>query len=104
MGPRHLLHAPTYCRSDLETSRKSVASVRSQQAAEWEAGNRCEWFTGQLSVRIEVAVDKAWTTALAAGAKDQGKPGIRHLYASDFYAAYCFDPEGHKLCFVHTDG
>ncbi|MGJ7546797.1 VOC family protein [Variovorax sp. LT1R16] len=51
-----------------------------------------------------VAVDKAWSSALAEGAKDNGRPGIRHVYAADFYAAYCLDPEGHKLCFVHTDG
>jgi hypothetical protein len=25
-------------------------------------------------------------------------------YAPDFYAAYCRDPEGHKLCFVHARG
>ena len=49
-------------------------------------------------------VDKAWIAAVSGGATDEGKPGIRYLYAPDFYAAYCLDPEGHKLCFVHTDG
>ncbi|WP_259651897.1 VOC family protein [Variovorax sp. UMC13] len=49
-------------------------------------------------------VDRAWLAAIAAGATDEGKPGIRHAYAPDFYAAYCLDPEGHKLCFVHTGG
>lgn len=49
------------------------------------------------------AVDKAWTSALAERAKDKGRPGIRQVYAADLYAAYCLDPEGHKLCFVHTD-
>lgn len=47
-------------------------------------------------------VDAAWTTALANGGVDQGAPGLRPRYAFDFYAAYCLDPEGHKLCFVHT--
>jgi catechol 2,3-dioxygenase-like lactoylglutathione lyase family enzyme len=47
-------------------------------------------------------VDAAWATALAHGGADQGAPGLRPRYASDFYAAYCLDPEGHKLCFVHT--
>jgi catechol 2,3-dioxygenase-like lactoylglutathione lyase family enzyme len=48
------------------------------------------------------AVDAAWHTALSNGAADAGAPGLRARYAADFYAAYCFDPEGHKLCFVHT--
>ncbi|WP_256217040.1 VOC family protein [Variovorax sp. OV084] len=47
-------------------------------------------------------VDAAWATSLAHGALDQGAPGLRPRYAPDFYAAYCLDPEGHKLCFVHT--
>jgi catechol 2,3-dioxygenase-like lactoylglutathione lyase family enzyme len=48
------------------------------------------------------AVYAAWHTALANGAVDAGPPGLRPRYAADFYAAYCLDPEGHKLCFVHT--
>jgi catechol 2,3-dioxygenase-like lactoylglutathione lyase family enzyme len=47
-------------------------------------------------------VDAAWKAALAHGATDRGAPGLRPRYAPDFYAAYCLDPEGHKLCFVHT--
>lgn len=48
------------------------------------------------------AVNAAWEAALAMGATDVGPPGVRTKYASDFYAAYCLDLEGHKLCFVHT--
>lgn len=48
------------------------------------------------------AVDFAWNAALSMSAVDIGPPGLRTRYASDFYAAYCLDPEGHKLCFVHT--
>ncbi|CUI73590.1 Glyoxalase-like domain [Achromobacter xylosoxidans] len=48
------------------------------------------------------AVDAAWEEALAASGKDLGQPGLRPRYAPDFYAAYCLDPEGNKLCFVHT--
>ena len=48
-------------------------------------------------------VDTAWNTAVGHSATDAGKPGLRPQYAADFYAAYCLDPEGHKLCFVHTD-
>lgn len=48
------------------------------------------------------AVDSAWKAAIAASGKDLGPPGLRAIYAPDFYAAYCLDPEGNKLCFVHA--
>ncbi|MBX5166890.1 VOC family protein [Rhizobium sp. NZLR4b] len=50
------------------------------------------------------AVDRAWTMAMQKGAHDEGAPGVRTKYAEDFYAAYCRDPEGNKLCFVHANG
>ncbi len=50
------------------------------------------------------AVDAAWRAALAHGGTDEGAPGLRERYAPDFYGAYCRDPEGNKLCFVHADG
>ena len=52
--------------------------------------------------RSQQAVDDAWAAAMALSATDAGGPGLRPRYAPDFYAAYCHDPEGHKLCFVHT--
>ncbi len=49
-------------------------------------------------------VDHAWTIAIQRGALDEGPPGVRPQYAEDFYAAYCRDPEGNKVCFVHAQG
>lgn len=48
------------------------------------------------------AVDAAWAAAIAQGGTDEGAPGLRPHYAPDYYGAYCRDPEGNKLCFVHT--
>jgi hypothetical protein len=48
------------------------------------------------------AVDAAWRAALSIGVTDCGSPSLRPRYAADFYAAYCLNPEGHKLCFVYT--
>lgn len=45
-------------------------------------------------------VHAAWETALRLGATDEGAPGKRPQYGDDYYAAYCRDPEGNKLCFV----
>ncbi|MBX9462590.1 MAG: VOC family protein [Aquamicrobium sp.] len=44
----------------------------------------------------------AWQTAIDNGGSDEGGPGVRPQYNDDFFAAYCRDPEGNKLCFVHA--
>ncbi|MDP9773347.1 UNVERIFIED_ORG: putative lactoylglutathione lyase [Rhizobium sp. SORGH_AS 755] len=49
------------------------------------------------------AVNDAWEAAIRMGGISEGSPGVRPRYAADFYAAYCRDPEGNKLCFVHAD-
>ena len=48
-------------------------------------------------------VQAAWATAIAHGGADEGAPGVRPQYAEDYFGAYCRDPEGNKLCFVHAD-
>ena len=35
--------------------------------------------------------------ALAAGGRDNGKPGLRTDYGPDYYAAFVVDPEGYRL-------
>lgn len=47
------------------------------------------------------AVDLAHAAALAHGGSDEGAPGLRLHYSPTYYGAYCRDPEGNKLCFVH---
>jgi catechol 2,3-dioxygenase-like lactoylglutathione lyase family enzyme len=74
-----------------------IAPPINGQAPACGNGNQVSFLASSRSV-----VDAAWATALAHGATDQGSPGLRTQYAPDFYAAYCLDPEGHKLCFVHT--
>jgi catechol 2,3-dioxygenase-like lactoylglutathione lyase family enzyme len=44
------------------------------------------------------AVDRAYATAIAAGARDEGAPGLRPHYHPDYYGAYFRDPDGNKLC------
>lgn len=43
------------------------------------------------------AVDAFHAAALAAGAKDNGKPGIRADYHPTYYAAFVLDENGHNL-------
>jgi catechol 2,3-dioxygenase-like lactoylglutathione lyase family enzyme len=35
--------------------------------------------------------------ALAAGGRDNGKPGVRGDYGPDYFAAYVCDPDGYRL-------
>jgi catechol 2,3-dioxygenase-like lactoylglutathione lyase family enzyme len=45
-------------------------------------------------------VDDFHAAALANGGRDDGSPGLRLNYASDFYAAYVRDPDGNKIAAV----
>jgi len=42
-------------------------------------------------------VDRVHQSALAAGGRDNGAPGIRAQYAADYYAAYVLDPDGNNI-------
>lgn len=43
------------------------------------------------------AVDAFHATALAAGATDNGAPGLRPHYHPDYYAAFVIDPDGNNV-------
>ena len=42
-------------------------------------------------------VDAFHRAALAAGAKDNGGPGVRPNYSATYYAAFVIDPDGHNI-------
>lgn len=42
-------------------------------------------------------VDRFYQAALAAGATDNGAPGIRADYHPNYYAAFVYDPDGHNI-------
>jgi catechol 2,3-dioxygenase-like lactoylglutathione lyase family enzyme len=50
-----------------------------------------------LAAPSRKAVDAFHAAALAAGAKDNGKPGLRPDYAPTYYAAFVIDANGHNL-------
>jgi len=43
------------------------------------------------------SVDAFHAAALAAGGKDNGKPGLRADYGAAYYAAFVADPDGYRL-------
>lgn len=52
-----------------------------------------------LSADTRAQVDQVHAAAVAAGGRDEGKPGLRQ-YGPNFYAAYVRDPDGNKLAVV----
>ncbi|MFZ0088142.1 MAG: VOC family protein [Solirubrobacteraceae bacterium] len=42
-------------------------------------------------------VDAFHDAALAAGATDNGAPGVRTIYHPNYYGAYVLDPDGHNV-------
>ncbi len=42
-------------------------------------------------------VEAFYNAAIAAGGKDNGKPGIRSHYHENYYAAFVIDPEGNNI-------
>jgi len=65
------------------------------------------WFgpdeTIQTPMHIAFAADNRqmvnlfYEAAIAAGASDNGKPGVRDIYHSNYYAAFVIDPDGHNI-------
>ncbi len=50
-----------------------------------------------FKARSKRDVDLFYKTAIECGANDAGAPGFRAHYADDYYAAFVFDPDGHKI-------
>ena len=42
-------------------------------------------------------VDAFYEAAIAAGGKDNGKPGLRPEYHENYYGAFVLDPDGHNI-------
>lgn len=42
-------------------------------------------------------VEAFYAAGIAAGAKDNGLPGLRPQYHSGYYAAFLIDPDGHNI-------
>ena len=42
-------------------------------------------------------VDRFYQAAIAAGARDNGPPGLRPHYDPNYYGAFVLDPDGHNV-------
>lgn len=50
-----------------------------------------------FSAPSRAAVDLFHSSALAAGGRDNGPPGLRPPYGTNYYAAFLVDPDGHHI-------
>ena len=50
-----------------------------------------------FTARTEGEVRAFHAAALAAGARDNGAPGLRAHYDPNYYSAYAIDPNGHNI-------
>lgn len=50
-----------------------------------------------ITARDRGSVDAFYRAALAAGAKDNGAPGLRAHYHPNYYGAFVLDPDGHNI-------
>jgi len=53
--------------------------------------------------RSRQQVDAFHRAALAAGGKDNGRPGLRPQYTGNYYAAFVIGPDGHNIEAVYHE-
>ncbi len=61
------------------------------------AGNSTSPFHIAFRAVNRAEVDAFYKAAMAAGAKDNGAPGLRPQYHPDYYGAFVLDPDGHNV-------
>ena len=58
-----------------------------------------------FEAKSRAQVEAFHKSALAAGGKDNGAPGLRPHYHANYYGAFVLDPDGHNIEAVcHTPG
>ena len=50
-----------------------------------------------IAAKDRATVDAFYQAAMAAGARDNGAPGIRAHYHPSYYGAFVLDPDGHNI-------
>jgi catechol 2,3-dioxygenase-like lactoylglutathione lyase family enzyme len=62
-----------------------------------------EGMPGKVAVHVAFRVptrslvDAFYAAAMAAGGRDNGKPGLRPHYHPSYYGAFVLDPDGHNI-------
>ena len=56
-----------------------------------------------FEARSQRQVRDLHAAAIAAGGRDEGRPGFRDAYGAQFYVAYLRDPQGNKIALYSDD-
>ncbi|BAU14952.1 hypothetical protein LEP3755_55080 [Leptolyngbya sp. NIES-3755] len=62
-----------------------------------EGNNSFAGFHLAFQATDRASVDAFYQAAIAAGATDDGKPGVRSQYHPNYYAAFVIDPDGYRI-------
>lgn len=83
---------------EFDTPEGKVAGFGDAEAFFWVGDGKQN---GQLHIAFRAAsraeVDAFHAAAMAAGARDNGGPGLRPHYHPNYYAAFVFDLDGHNI-------
>ena len=63
----------------------------------WLAPGKQEPLHLAFAAKDRKSVDAFYAAAIKAGAKDNGKPGVRKDYHPNYYGAFVIDPDGHNI-------
>jgi catechol 2,3-dioxygenase-like lactoylglutathione lyase family enzyme len=92
LGYKCLFEAPEYCGYGAKTPEFWLHAVKRPVPPDDASGlHFC------FAAARHADVDAFHAAALKAGARDNGKPGIRKDYGDNYYAAFVVDPDGYRL-------
>jgi catechol 2,3-dioxygenase-like lactoylglutathione lyase family enzyme len=63
----------------------------------WEGEKACRSLHVAFAAGDRATVDAFYGAAIAAGGKDNGKPGVREQYHPNYYGAFVLDPDGNNI-------
>lgn len=89
------------------------AKMEHGESAGFNDGKNTDFWIGQsktvepshvaFEAQSKDEVEEFYRAALAAGGRDNGKPGYRKQYWPGYYAAFVYDPDGHNIEAVWYD-
>ena len=92
----------------MEMTREQIPELPSPKICGLGEGGKPDFWLAQIDpphtsqhlafrAKNRAAVDAFYRAAIAAGARDNGPPGIREVYHPNYYGAFVIDLDGHNL-------
>ena len=97
LGYRRVCEGPGFAGYGVEDGKGKLALKQTQPSEPAGPGSHIA-----LAAPSREAVDAFHAAALRHGASDNGGPGLRPQYGSNYYAAFIIDLDGHRIEAVHN--